>query len=150
VDYLTALSVSQTIQSVTERCAQILSTNSVYQNKKKCHINMFPEKIVSYSWKRALIIYAQNVLVGDCLVGPHIWPQQLTDNHYLDFLLHDLQKLLEGAPLAVRARTWCLHDGSPTHCSRAVRDVLSSTYHDRWIGRGGPTAWPPRSPLLNL
>jgi hypothetical protein len=35
------------------------------------------------------------------------------------------------------------------HISRAVRDVLNNTYHDRWIGRGGPTAWPPRSPDLN-
>jgi hypothetical protein len=33
--------------------------------------------------------------------------------------------------------------------SRVVRDVLDSTYHDRWIGRGGPTGWPPRSPDLN-
>jgi hypothetical protein len=32
---------------------------------------------------------------------------------------------------------------------RAVPDVLSNTYHNRWIGRGGPTAWPPRSPDLN-
>jgi hypothetical protein len=32
---------------------------------------------------------------------------------------------------------------------RAVRDVLSNTCHDRWIGRGGPTAWRPRSPDLN-
>jgi hypothetical protein len=33
--------------------------------------------------------------------------------------------------------------------SRAVRDVLSNSYHDRWTGRGGPTAWPPRSPDMN-
>jgi hypothetical protein len=33
--------------------------------------------------------------------------------------------------------------------SRAVRDVLSNTYHDRCIGRGGPIARPPRSPDLN-
>jgi hypothetical protein len=32
---------------------------------------------------------------------------------------------------------------------RAVRDVLNDTCHDRWIGRGGPTAWPPRSPDFN-
>jgi hypothetical protein len=32
---------------------------------------------------------------------------------------------------------------------RAVRDVLSNAYHDRWVGRGGPTAWPPRSTDLN-
>jgi hypothetical protein len=44
---------------------------------------------------------------------------------------------------------WYIHVGAPAHFSRAVRDVLSNTYHDRWIGRGGPTAWPPRSPDLN-
>jgi hypothetical protein len=40
-----------------------------------------------------------------------------------------------------------MQDFSPAHYSRAVRDVLSNTYCDRWIGRGGPTAWPPRSTL---
>jgi hypothetical protein len=33
--------------------------------------------------------------------------------------------------------------------SRAVRDVHNNTCHDRWIGRGGPTAWSARSPDLN-
>jgi hypothetical protein len=28
---------------------------------------------------------------------------------------------------------------------RALRAFLSNTCHDRWTGRGGPTAWPPRS-----
>jgi hypothetical protein len=42
-----------------------------------------------------------------------------------------------------------LHVCAPAYFSRAVRDVLSDTYHDRWIGRGGTTAWPPHSPELN-
>jgi hypothetical protein len=42
-----------------------------------------------------------------------------------------------------------MHDDATAHFSRAVRDVLCNTYHDRWIGTGGPTAWPPRSPDLN-
>jgi hypothetical protein len=42
-----------------------------------------------------------------------------------------------------------MHDGASAHFSRAVRDVLSNTYHDRWIGRGGLTTWSPRSPDLN-
>jgi hypothetical protein len=42
-----------------------------------------------------------------------------------------------------------MHDDGPAHFSRAVRDVLNITYHDQGIGRGGPTAWPPRSPGLN-
>jgi hypothetical protein len=62
---------------------------------------------------------------------------------------HDLQKLLEDVPLEVRARMWYMHDGAPVHFSRAVRVVLSNTCHDRLIGTGGPTAWPPLSPGLN-
>jgi hypothetical protein len=41
------------------------------------------------------------------------------------------------------------HECAPAHFSRAVRDVLNNTYHHRWTGRGGPTAWPPRSPDMN-
>jgi hypothetical protein len=45
---------------------------------------------------------------------------------------------------------WCMQDGAPAHSSRALRDVLSKTRHDRGTGTGGPTAWPPRStPCLN-
>jgi hypothetical protein len=85
-------------------------------------------------------------IVGDCLAGPHVSPHRLTGNHCGGFLLHELPKLLEDVPLAVRARMWYMHDGAPAHFSRAVRDVLNNTYHDRWIRRGGPTARPPRSP----
>jgi hypothetical protein len=57
--------------------------------------------------------------------------------------------LLGGAPLAVRAQVWYMHDGAPAHLSRAVLDVLNNIFHDRWIGRGGPTMCPPRLPDLN-
>jgi hypothetical protein len=90
-----------------------------------------------------------NFGVGDCLVSPRVLEQRLTGNLYRDFLLHDLPKLLEDVPLAVRARMWHMHDGAPAHFSCAVRDVINNTHHDRWIGRGGPTAWPPCSPDLN-
>jgi hypothetical protein len=42
-----------------------------------------------------------------------------------------------------------MHNGAPAHFIHAAQDVLSNTYHDRWIGRGGHTVWPPRSPDLN-
>jgi hypothetical protein len=38
-----------------------------------------------------------------------------------------------------------MHDGAPARFSRAVRDALSNICHDRRIGRGCPTAWPPSS-----
>jgi hypothetical protein len=88
-------------------------------------------------------------IVGDHLVSPHVEPHGLAGNHYRDFLLHGLPNLLENVPLVVRARMWYMHDDAPARLSRAVGDVISNTYHDRWISKGGPTAWPPRSLDLN-
>jgi hypothetical protein len=66
------------------------------------------------------------------LVGPQVLPHRLTGNHYRDFLWHDLLKIPEDVPGAVRARMWYMHDCVSAHFSRAVRDVLSNTYHDGW------------------
>lgn len=34
-----------------------------------------------------------------------------------------------------------MHDCAPPHISHQVRVYLDMTYPNRWIGRGGPTAW---------
>jgi len=39
-------------------------------------------------------------------------------------------------------------DGAPPHFHRDVTTFLDETFPPRWVGRGGPTAWPPRSPDL--
>jgi hypothetical protein len=145
------------IQGVTERCGQTLGTSSTHQNKKKCsyqhvsgNINLWiiAERIL-FRHQQQFSINVWAGIVGDCLVGPHVMPHRLSGNHYRDFLSHDLPKLLEDVELTLTARMWYMHNGGPAHFSRAVRGVLNSTYHDRWIGRGEPTAWPPRSPDLN-
>jgi hypothetical protein len=97
--------------------------------KKIFHMNICPVSgniyLESYSWNRAFIISAQNVLAGDYLVGAHVMSHLLTGKHYRDFLLHYLPKLLEDVPLAVRAQMWYMHDSAPGHFSRAMRDVLN-------------------------
>jgi hypothetical protein len=62
-------------------------------------------------------------IVGDYLVGPHVFPHRLTWNHYGDFLLHGLQTLLEIVPPAV-IKVWNMHYDAPAHFIRVVRDVL--------------------------
>jgi hypothetical protein len=44
---------------------------------------------------------------------------------------------------------WDMHDSAPAHFSRAVQDVLNNTYHDQWLDRGEPNAWPPCLPDMN-
>ena len=39
-------------------------------------------------------------------------------------------------------------DGAPPHWGIEVREFLSETFGEQWIGRDGPMKWPPRSPAL--
>lgn len=43
---------------------------------------------------------------------------------------------------------WFQHDGAPCHFASDARAILDNSLRDRWIGRRGPTEWPPRSPDL--
>jgi hypothetical protein len=48
--------------------------------------------------------------------------------------------------LGRRARTAIHSHGAPEHFSLVVRRDPNRNFRGRWTGRGGATAWPPRSP----
>jgi Helix-turn-helix domain (DUF4817) len=87
-------------------------------------------------------------IVGSCLIGPYFFDGNVNGVSYLVFFENQLPALLEDVPLDVRQRMWLQHDGAPPHYSRIVRTHLNRNFVDRWIGRGGPVGWPPRSPDL--
>ena len=35
-----------------------------------------------------------------------------------------------------------VHDGAPPHFSRVARQFLNQHFANKWIGHGGPIAWP--------
>ncbi|KAJ4441982.1 hypothetical protein ANN_11846 [Periplaneta americana] len=76
---------------------------------------------------------------------------RLTGQAYTNFLENTIPHVLEDTPLINRQHILFLHDGAPAHFSRTARRYLDRRFPDRWIGRGGPIAWPPRSrsPDLN-
>lgn len=82
------------------------------------------------------------------LIEPHILPDRLTGESYLNFLRKDLPVLLVELPLNIRQKMWLLQDGAPPHFNRKVRLFLDQTFPNRWFGRNGPVQWPPRSPDL--
>jgi hypothetical protein len=77
---------AQTIIIITQNQHQWAEKNPHGVIEEQFSINVWPE------------------IAGDCLVGAHVLPHRLMDNHYRDFLFHDLPKLLEGVLLAVRNR----------------------------------------------
>lgn len=85
-------------------------------------------------------------IIGNHIVGPHFFHVHLNGAMYLDFLQNELNRLLEDIPPNIREDMWIQHDGAPAHCTSDVRDFLNERFPNRWIGRGGPVAWPARSP----
>lgn len=88
-------------------------------------------------------------LIDNNLCGPHILPDRLNAGYFYQFLNNDLNNLMEEVPLWLRHEGWIQLDGAPPHYGRIVREWLNTNYPQRWIGRSGPVAWPPRSPDLN-
>jgi hypothetical protein len=138
------------MQSFTEKCGQILCTSYTHIPKQeKC-----PYQHVS----RKITLWVISDLLNCCY---QLWCWWLFDRSACFATsayrpprpvcpLTQSARATGDAPLAVRARMYeYMHDGAPTHCSQAERDVLNNSYHDWWIDRGGPTAWPSCSLGLN-
>ena len=87
-------------------------------------------------------------VLGNRLIGPFVFDNNLTGNTYEAFLRNELPGLLEDIPLMIRSQMYFQHDGAPPHYTCRVRDFLNQSFPNRWLGRGGPIPWPPRSPDL--
>lgn len=95
--------------------------------------------------------FAVNVwagIVNNSLIGPYLLPARLNGAIYLVFLREVLPELLEDVPLATLRDMRFQHDDASVHFTHNVREYLNETLGDCWIGRGGPTGWPPQSPDL--
>lgn len=87
-------------------------------------------------------------MVGYKIVGPHFFEENLNGQNYEEFLRTEFEEFLDDLPLDIFVRLWFQQDGAPAHFSRRVRNYLDQRFPNKWIGRGGPINWPPRSPDL--
>ena len=95
--------------------------------------------------------FSLNIWAGfldGCVIGPFFLPLNLTGAAYLRYFEDVLHGLLEDVPLHVHQNMWFQPDGAPPHFSPAVRDHLDQWFGQKWIGHGGPIAWPACSPDL--
>ena len=88
------------------------------------------------------------VIVGDHVIGPYFFEGRLTGQVYANFLQNVLPQLMEDVPLHFRINMWMHHDGAPPHYAMCSRQVMNEIFDEKWIGRGSPVAWSPRSPNL--
>lgn len=108
-----------------------------------------PKAVVESNFQIRFSINLWCGIIGDQLIGPFVFENRLTGLVYKDFLENQLPVLLEDVPLERRHQMIFHHDGAPAHYLQNVREHLQISFLGRWIGRGGPINWPPRSPDLN-
>lgn len=108
-----------------------------------------PKEVVESNFQIRFSINVWCGIIGDQLIGPFVFQNRLTGLVYKDFVENQLPVLLEDVSLEKRHQMLFQHDGAPPHYSQDVRQHLNLHFPDRWIGRGGPINWPPRSPDLN-
>lgn len=108
-----------------------------------------PHEVIEQNFQQRFSVNVWCGLIHNRLIGPFILPARLNAEFYLHFLQDELPQLLEDIPLHLRRNLFFQHDGAPPHFSRAVITHLNDQFPGRWIGRGGPYPWPPRSPDLS-
>lgn len=108
-----------------------------------------PHAVMETHYQEQFSVNVWAGIVGDFLIGPFFLPGRLDGQSYRRFLEDNLPILLEDVPLLLRQQIWFMHDGAPAHFSILARQFLNQTFNNRWMGRGGPQSWPPRSPDLN-
>jgi hypothetical protein len=127
-----------------------LFTRDGINNTRNSHAwpNENPHAMVECNFQQRFSVDVWRGVIHKYLIGPHFIEGRLTSVQYRNFLQHEFPLLLEDVPLASRVRMWIQHDGAPPHYGREVTTYLNHKFRGRWIGRGGPVTWPPRSPDL--
>ena len=82
-------------------------------------------------------------MTADRLISPFLLNETMNADRYLTMLSDDVWPLVHNEP-GLRF----MQDGAPPHWAKRVRQWLDVHFQNRWIGRGGPIAWPARSPDL--
>ncbi|EZA47877.1 hypothetical protein X777_15252, partial [Ooceraea biroi] len=130
---------------------EALFTHNGINNSHNTHVWSYenPHAAESTNFQHRFSVNVWAAIVNEILVGPYILSDRLTGECYLQFLQDNLPGLLKDVPLHIWQNMWLLQDGAPAHFSQEVQEFLNNTFPNRWIGRGGPVAWPPKSPDLN-
>lgn len=90
-------------------------------------------------------------ILGNEIIGPFFVDGNLDGSKYIIMLHNEIVPAMYASALRQNipwADVYFQQDGAPAHYARLVRQYLDIVFPNRWIGRLGPMAWPPRSPDL--
>jgi len=120
-------------------------------NRHNCHYysDVNPHWQRNQEFQRQWSINVWVGIVGDHIIGPYFFLDNLNAANYLSFLQNDLPDLLRPVGNQVLRIMWFQQDGAPAHKARIVKTYLNRRFTNRWIGIGSEIhEFPPRSPDL--
>lgn len=111
-------------------------------NRHNCHywsdVNPYWHRQVdNHRWSK--IVWCG--IVNSYLIGPYFFHENVNRHNFLEFFRDHFPTLLEKVNLETRQRMWLQMD-AVAHYARIVRNFLDQQFNGKWIGRGGPIAWP--------
>ena len=125
--------------------ANLANTGNVNRHNMHYWANENPRWMRNVPFQHPWSVNCWCSIVGDHVIAPHFFEGRLTEQVFVNFLQNVMLQLMDDAPLHVRMNMWMQHDGAPPHYSLCSRQVMNEIFDEKWIGRGGPVAWPPRS-----
>jgi hypothetical protein len=81
-----------------------------------------PQQIRERGFQQRISINMWAGIMGYRLIGPHVLPQHLNGEEYLNFLQNVLSDLLDDVPLLVWRDMWYLYDGTLAHKMLKIGD----------------------------
>ena len=106
-----------------------------------------PHAMVAVNHQNRAKVTVWAAIWGNKLIGPFFFDGTVNGTKYLELLQDYVVPLIEQLSDG-NDDFYFQHDGAPPHYSIEVRSYLDQVFPGRWIGRGGPVRWPPRSPDL--
>jgi hypothetical protein len=85
-------------------------------------------------------------VMNNTLIGPFFIEGNLNSNSFLGLLQEQIIPQIQNLNVN---DVWFQMNGAPPHSTAMITRYLNEIFEKRWIGRFGPTAWPPRSPDLS-
>jgi hypothetical protein len=127
--------------------AEMKSLITVQRNYRRVYGGDVPDTKNVKAWFDKFLatgkMYSNSLEVRGTIIGPFFFVEAtVTGSVYLDmFVQFVYPQVADLQPNIIYQQ-----DGASPHWSLYVRETLTRTFPDRWIGRDGLISWPPRSP----
>ena len=114
-------------------------THDVVNNTRNSHLwdRDNPHGTVESNYQHRFYVNVWCGVIGDQLIGLHIFPQRLTGDIYANVLQDELPALLENFPLHSRRQIYYQHGEVQPRFCQVVRQYLNHKFPKWWVGRDG-------------